>query len=238
MSQYIFSCNVEDITTIAEFVKTSYVRDQARFFAYSPDFDPAYLALFEDEILVAEGVVAPKTFTHNLKQITQRLYTSMDTLGDQLKLLQGYVTRTSTSLSVQVSDFGIPALQRALNKRNAAGALSLLKVTLKHVDDNLPALQAKGFTTNARTLLSDLQASIKKENQAQNTKLNERGEQIQSNAQVLNTLWIRMKDVMSTGKILFDKDPVKKQEYTMSALQRRVTPERKNTVTSPAHVTG
>ncbi len=235
-NKYAFSCKIEDLTTIAEFVKTSYIRDQARFAAYSPDFESGYLALFEDEITAAEAVVVPKTFTHDLKQITQRLYNCMDTLGDQLKLLKGYATRAGAGLSVQVNDFGFAALQRNLSKRNAEGALNLLKVTLKHTDDNLTVLQAKGFTVEARAILSDLQTAIRNDNQAQNTKINERGGQIQTNVQVLNTLWVRVKDVMSTGKILFDKDPVKKQEYTMATLKRRITPERKIKATLPANI--
>jgi hypothetical protein len=139
-------------------------------------------------------------------------------------------------LSVQVTDFGFPALQQDLTKHNAEGALNLLKVTLKHTDDNLTVLQSKGFTAEARAILGDLQTAIKNDNQAQNAKIDERGGQIQTNVQVLNTLWVRVKDVMSTGKILFDKDRVKKQEYTMSTLKRRITPERKSTVTPLAKV--
>jgi hypothetical protein len=162
----------------------------------------------------------------------------MDALGDQIKLLRGYVTRAGSSLSVQITDFGFSQLLSALRKHDAESAQNLLKITLKHVDNNLAVLQAKGFTAQARATLSDLQAAIKNDNQAQNAKINERGGQIQTNAQVLNTLWVRVKDVMTTGKILFDKDRVRKQEYTMSTLKRRINPERKTTVAAPAPVVG
>jgi hypothetical protein len=233
---YEFPCSIEELTPIANFVYTSFSRDLAQFTTFSPDFNAEYQASFQGEIQAAEAVTVPRKFTDELKKITDRQNTNMAQLQKPIDRLEGYVKRAHTNLTIGVKDFGFSALRKAINKHNAETLLNQLKATLQHVDENLEALQLKGFTPNARALFSDLQTAIKVDNQAQNEKINERGGQVQTNITVLNTLWIRLQDVLMTGKIVFDEDQAKKKEYTMAALKKRVGQERKDksTDTTPS----
>jgi hypothetical protein len=231
---YEFPCSIEELTPIANFVYTSFSRDLMQFTNFSPDFNPAYQASFQSEILVAESVTVPRKFTDELKKITDRQNTNMVQLQKPINRLEGYAKRAQAGLTIGVKDFGFSLLRKAINKHNSETLLNQLKATLQHVDDNLGALQAKGFTPDARLVFSDLQTMIKQDSQAQNDKINERGGQVQTNITVLNTLWIRLQDILMTGKIVFNEDRAKKKEYTMAALKKRIGQERKDKSTEPA----
>jgi hypothetical protein len=163
-----------------------------------------------------------------MKVITKQLKDRVADLRPLIDRLDVYTDRAKSNLTIAPEDFGIIPLRKKINKKDLEGVISALSVVLTNVDDNLAALQTKGYTTEDRTQLGGLLISIRKDNVAQEEKFKQRRDHVQNNIGVLNTLWLRMQEVMKAGKALFKtSDPVKVRDYTMANLKKRVSQQRK-----------
>lgn len=223
-----FPCKAEELPILGDFLKTSFERDKTTFAKYSPDFNDTYLAAFGNELSAADGLINSSKFLKEQKAITARNEANASELRTSLDLLQGYTKRAKAKLTIAPSDFGISPLRKKLAVLDLEGVISAFDLVLKNVEENVSALQEKGFSPEAHTGLINLRNTFKADNKAQNDKQNERSEHVQKNIALLNTLWARMQDVMKTGKILFKStDASKLDDYTMTELKKRVKQERK-----------
>ncbi len=228
-----FDCRVADLPVLAGFLKESYRRDQADFEQYSPDFNAGYLSRLEQLLLEAEALVSPVQLTKELKAVNLHLRQSMDALKPLLNRLEGYALRAA-GLTVAAGDFGFRAVRRGISASNPEDTMAALKVLLQHVNANFAALQAKGYSEEARAALVALQTAIKHSNQTGNRLLDSRELQVQNNLKTLNALWDVITDICNTGKRLYKgADPVRTRDYTLSHLQTRIRQERETTPTVP-----
>src|SRR3989339_229140 len=76
------------------------------------------------------------------------MYASTEGLRSQLQLLEGYIKRAE-NLTILPKDFGISALRNKIAKKDQEAVIENLKVLFQNIDDNLAAIQAKGFTAAA-----------------------------------------------------------------------------------------
>lgn len=229
----MFSCRAEELPALAEFLKTSFLRDQADFLAYSPEYNSDYVARYDQLLLTVEAAVSPAQLTTELKNATRRARTDFGTLRSALSRLEGYVERAA-QLTIAPKDFGFSAVRKGLDAGSAESVLASLKLLFQHVDANQAALQAKGFTTEARAELAALQVAIKTANADQNRLLDQRELLVQSNLNTFNDLWKQMSDIADAGKRIYkDTDPVRTKDYTLSHLKTRVRQEREREVLQP-----
>jgi hypothetical protein len=86
--------------------------------------------------------------------------------------------------------------------------------------DELPAT-----VTSAIPVIHDL-------NSEQYRQFSERGLHVVKNVEIFNTLYVRLREVMDVGKIIYTDDAKKLGEYTFSRLLKRVRVVRTNATTT------
>lgn len=224
-----FRIRIEEMPVIGKFLYDSYNRDEADFAAYSPDFNAAYKTNFAEKLDAVENIVNPKKLIAELKKITKGMYANIEKLRPIMNNLEGYVNRVDEEdLTILPEDFGIKPVRDNISNKDQEELLENLKVVLQNVDDNLAALQAKGWDDEQDTELRDLRDSIKDDNAAQNLKMDEREAKVQANMGTLNELWVIMSDVMDTGRVRLYKfkNPEKAGDYTLDKLKNRIRQEK------------
>ena len=215
----------EEMPVVGNFLLKSFETDMAHFQAYSPDFNPAYKEAYQAKLLEVDNIINPKKILAELKKITDILYTDAENLRNHLQLLEGYVKRAE-DLTIMPKDFGITALRKNLSRKNIEGVIEDLKVLFQNIDDNLPALQAKGFTNQAYDKLKAIRDNIKLQNQKQNEKISQKQSLVDENIEILNQLWDMMSNIMDAGKRIARSNPkVLPDNYTKTKLQKRVNRE-------------
>ena len=220
-----FNIRIEEMPVVGHFLLKSFETDMAHFQAYSPDFNPAYKAAFQAKLLEAENIINPQKLLAELKKITNILYSDSESLRTLLQPLEGYVKRAE-NLTVLPKDFGILELRKKINNKNIEGVIESLKVLFQNIDDNLPALQAKGFTNQAYDKLKAIRDNIKLQNQKQNEKISQKQSLVDENIEILNQLWDMMSNIMDAGKRIARSNPkVHPDNYTKTKLQKRVNRE-------------
>lgn len=220
-----FTLRIEEMPVVGGFLLKSFETDIAEFQAYSPDFNPAYKAEFQSKLEIVESIVNPKKLQAELKKLTDDMYASTESLRSQLQLLEGYIKRAE-NLTILAKDFGISALRNNITKKDQEAVLENLKVLFQNIDDNLSAIQSKGFTTEAYNKLKATRDSIKTANQSQNEKMNQKQKLVEDNIGTLNELWDIMNNIMDAGKrIAKSNSQLLIHNYTKTKLQKRVRHE-------------
>src|SRR3989339_560334 len=220
-----FTLRIEEMPVVGGFLLKSFEIEIVEFQAYSPDFNPAYKTAFESKLATVESIVNPKKIQGELKKITDNMYSATEGLRSQLQLLEGYIKRAE-NLTILPKDFGISALRNKIAKKDQEAVIENLKVLFQNIDDNLAAIQAKGFTTAAYNKLKTTRDSIKTANQSQNEKMNQKQKLVEDNIGTLNELWDIMNDIMDAGKrIAKSNTTLRIDDYTKTKLQKRVRHE-------------
>lgn len=230
MAERKFNLRIEEMPVIGKFLYDSFERDFADFEEYSPDFNNAYKTAFEGKVEAVEDIVNPKKLIAELKKITQAMYKNIDSLRPIMNKLEGYANRVDPEdLTILAKDFGIKPVRDKISNKDQEALLENLKVVLQNVDDNLSALQAKGWTPAQDTQLRDKRQQIFDANAAQNLKMDAREAKVEENIPILNDLWATMQDVMDAGRVRLYKltNKEKAGDYTLSKLKNRVRQEKK-----------
>jgi hypothetical protein len=223
-----YNFRIEEVPTIGQFVLDSYLRDEADFKAFSPDFNAAYKNDYIIRLNAVKDIVNSKVYTAEIKTITNRIYENLKKLKLAIDRLEAYSNLAKNLLTVEVSDFKFKEIRQKANKKDIEGLLELLKIMLKLTQDNFAALQSKGFTTEAKTEIENLRTAFANDNAEQNVKLDQRRQQVANNTETINDFYEKLSDLIAIGKVLYKKtNPEKAKSYTLTSIQRRLRNERK-----------
>jgi len=218
-----YGCKDEELLFISIFVVSSFERDLAGFSAYSPVFNPDYLAGYRTKIAVLTDVVMPKSLLMEQKAVTTRLHGTMDGILESARYLTGYVKLAKTGVSIPLEDFGFTPLREAINAKDAEGTFKSLQFVNANVAKFKVVLAAQGLSDEFVNGLIATAASISADKQLQYELEMDRTALLQSNIGLFNELYAQLTEILSVGKILYTgKDPVRQKEYTFSELLKKV----------------
>lgn len=221
LNQRDYNCKDEELPVICTYADFSFKRDQADFAAYSPKFNPDYVAAFEAKIASVSEMIMPKSETLDRKNITTRLYTTMEGLVDPINRVSGYIKLAK--LKVTASDFGLTQLRKDLATKNAEGAINSLRTVRSNLTRNEAVLAEQGLTPELMNLFTEASVSINADNQKQYEILSNRKNIVQNNLGLFNELYGQLTEILNVGKILYKAtDAVKTQEYTFIRLMKQV----------------
>lgn len=221
----------EEQPAVARFLIASFNRDLALFTDYSSDFAAPFATNFNDQIDAVEAVVFPEKLTKEGKKVTDRIYTNLERLKVLNTLMESYVTRAGSALTVAPADFGNQALRSKLKKGNVEGVISDLRKLLLNIDANLVVLTAKGLKPATKTEMDALPATLTTDNTLQNNNIQARNQLVNDNIDLFDALFETMQDVSKTGKVIhktISGTPERMPDFTISVLLKRVRNERKN----------
>ena len=218
-----YNCKDEELPVICTYAVFSFKRDLADFTAFSPKFNPDYVAAFEAKIASASEIIMPRSETLDRKNITTRLYTTMEGLVDPINRVSGYLKLAQAVLSVSPADFGLTQLRKGISTKNAEGVISSLRTVSNNLKRHEAILTEQGLTPELSNRFTEASVSIANDNQKQYEILSNRKNIVQNNLGLFNEIYGQLTEVLGVGKILYKAtDAVKTQEYTFSSLLKQV----------------
>jgi len=219
----LYSCKDAELPVICDFAAFSLNRDLDDFSAYSPKFKNGFLETFLSDIEKANDVIEPKSETLVRMASTARLYVALDSLIDPINRLAGYLSYSHETLNISATAFGLTHLRECITSRDAEGAIKELHIVNSNIAKYQDLLMLQGLTEELIAQFISAGSIIAKEKQAQYALLSNRKNIVQSNLGFFNSLYKRLTDILTAGKILYKtKDPVKLQEYTLNYLKKQV----------------
>ena len=218
----LYSCKDEELPVIGSYVLLNVKRDQAKFMEFSPKYNDDGLNELEQEINRVSELVNPRTETVALKQITARLYATMNDVFDKAKHIEGYMALAKGAIPVSAKDFGLTALKQKARVKDAEGTLHQLRLVNANIDKYRESLTAQGMSEELAGRFVEATATISDDNKKQYEMVNNRKAIVQANLDVLNLLYQNIILICNNGKILFRGDAVKLKEYTFVELKKSV----------------
>jgi hypothetical protein len=227
MSTKKFTCRVEDLPVIGEFVVNSAEKDINDFNNYSAKFTIEYLATVNSQIEVCKELAKSSTITKELKSATHQLYYTTKNFRIKLNALEGYLKIGVDKLDIAIEDFGLKKIRSNIVRSNIEGFLSNMRTTMVAVKRNISTLEAQGmkpaFIDEIETHLQEINSL----NVKQNELISKRNRLTADNINKFNDLWSNLKLIMNTAKAIYrDVNEAKLKDYTIAHLKRRVNAER------------
>jgi hypothetical protein len=218
-----FKCNNEELSVIGGFVSFNLKRDLSDFTVFSPKFDEKYVTDFDADIKKCSDLVIPKEETAKLKVITNRLYSTMDSLMGIVSSLVIYITMAKTDIPISATDFGISALRKAIHRLDVEAVLQNLHILRNGIQQYKAELSKQGLSDDVINLITTATTSIQADNQKQYEIVTTRKELVQNNLWLFNGLYAKIIEVCTIGKAIYKgKDEKKVKDYTFSALLKQV----------------
>lgn len=227
-----FSCKNEELLPIAKFTLFSLKRDVNEFAAFSNQFNEQYVTELEELITQVESVIEPEADSLALKLLTQKNEEYFLDLQKALLIIEGYLKLVKKEIKITPKAFGLSSLRKSLYKHDIEAVLNGIKVVTSNIQNYSAALEAKGMPATTVKSLQDLQIALAENKQKQFEIKTNRAELVQNNIQLLNTLYFRLVEVYTIGKVIFkNANPAKYDDYTFSKLLKKV--RRSTNVPSP-----
>jgi hypothetical protein len=224
----LFSCPIDDVPVIGEFVVESMGRDMHDFSSYSPIFTPQYADNVKMKIVICRDLTRSWTFTKELKAVTDKLYVGIDGMRVKINRLEGYIRLGAEALDVAVADVGLKEVRRSISAGNAERLVPAVAQLLSTVRRNYVALQVVGLQ---ETLLMEIEhqtAEIDALNVKQNELESERNRATERDVEAFNDLWRSLAPILETGKALYrGVDDAKRKDYTIAQLEKRLHPPKR-----------
>lgn len=222
-------CKQEELPFAASILKNNFVRDLDEFTGYSAVFNQAYADNLEVKITQVANMAQTDSYIGEIALLTERIYKNSDSLRPLLTKLEGYLKMASQdNIKIKLNKFNIKDIRDAISSRDIEKMLSHLKNLGTNVVKNMPALVAQGYTQAAFDKLVQTGKAISADNNARNTKMDQRDINTQTNERLLNELWSIMQLIMDMGKRIYKyTDPARLNDYTMTKIIEKLKRERK-----------
>lgn len=220
----------DELPAVAQFLLSSFTRDLALFTDYSAEYDAAFRTNFTEQIDSVIEVIFPVQLTKEGKLVTARIAASLAHLKVLNKLVESYVKRAGSALTIAPADFGFKPLRRDMKRGDLEGVITKLRTLLQNIENNLAVLTAKGLKAATKTEMAALPASLTADNTLQNDNLVLRNKLVHENIGRFDRLYATMRDVSEVGKVIHKTTsgtPERVADYTIAVLLRRVRSERK-----------
>ncbi|MDR2929173.1 MAG: hypothetical protein LBV41_13400 [Cytophagaceae bacterium] len=223
-----FTCRTGELPVIGEYVKTSVIRDKIKFSAFSPKYNDAGIAAFEQLLDEVDELINPKAGLNERKLVTEKLHAKMDEVWGKSDHIDEYIVMSKGAVPISVKDFGITALKQFAKAYDAEGTIDMLKFVNFNITKYGDALKEQGLTDELISFLGDATTKISQLNIQQYNLTNEHKDAVVNNISMLNNLYDRIIEICKIGKILFRGNAEKLKEYTFNNLKKQVRQSHNN----------
>ncbi len=199
----------EEYTTLGDFIKASFERDQAAIMVRYPKLNAAFLADFTaklDEVRVLESNLV---LTEEQKSATEALYLEATALNKELNFLSSYAKEAGLNTA------RITALKEDLKNSNIEGALLKIEAVKQFVVAHSEALEEEGMPAGFAVALDNHKVSMAAKNALQNAYMNSRKQLTEANDAQYKALYAYITKIAKAGKLVFDGSIIK-DEYVIS----------------------
>lgn len=218
-----YSCKNEELLPISKFTLFSLKRDIAEFAAFSNQFNEQYVIDLEAVIKQVESVIEPEADTLALKLLTQKNEQYFLDLQKELLIIEGYLKLAKKEIKITPSAFGLTSLRKSYYKHDLEAVLNGIKIVTANVQTYSATLEAKGMPVTTVKALEDLQNALAENKEKQFEIKSSRARLTQDNTAQLNTLYQKLIEIFTIGKVLYKtSNPAKYNDYTFSKLLKKV----------------
>ena len=210
-----FSVRSEEYAPLGDFLRVSFVRDQAAIAVRFKKLDAPYLAAFDSQLEVVKKLEGTLILTEEQKKATADLYAEADVVNKDLNFLSSYF-----------KDAGLPtaaisSLKKNLKRGNIEGALLEMKDLGQYIEANEVALIDEGMDAGFVSELKGHKDSMEALNNLQNSVLNTRKQLVDANQADYKKLYEFISTIAEKGKLVF-KGSVVEDEYNLTKLVGRM----------------
>lgn len=215
----------EEYTTLGDFVKTSFVRDQATIMQRFPKLDANFLADFTQKLEQVKTLESGLVLTTEQKNITASLYDEATTLNRELNFLNSYIT------SAGLTTRAVTELKNDLTSHNIEGALSKIESVKQFITIHSQLLEEEGMAATFAATLETHKTSLSGKNSLQNSFMNTRKSLTESNRADYELLYEYISKITEAGKLVFG-DTLTEDEYIITKLIARMRAPKRNKETT------
>jgi hypothetical protein len=210
-----FRVRKEEYTTLGDFIRTSFVRDQPAILVRFPKMNAAYLTAFTAKLTEVKTLESGLVLTEQQKNATASLYAEATVVNEDLNFLISYLKRAKLN-TTEVSK-----LKRYLSISNIEGAVLQMESVKQYVVANSAALIAEGMAATFVTGFDAHKVSLTQKNALQNSVMNARKVLTDANVDKYDALYNYIADIADAGKLVFAKSIVK-DEYNITKVISRM----------------
>lgn len=219
----LFKCKDEELILLSTFTLFAFKRDLPDFSAFSPKYNTEFTTQLETLISEMTNLVEPSTEVIAKKLIKDRIATIYADCSSKMQYLEGYLIIAKSELPISKSDFGIVSLRTAINRCDTEALISNLSKVIQNIESNLAALKTAGMPDTFIADLKNLSTALTDNRQQQFQIDSNRKAIVQNNLDVLNNVFVLLKEIYAIGKILYyNSNKAKYKEYTFTELLKKV----------------
>lgn len=214
---------IEEHAPLADFIRTSFVRDQAAITARYPKLNAAFLEDFDQQLTVIRALDSRYLLTAEQKKATEQLYAEARTLNDELTFLNSYLNEAGLDSTL------VTALKNDLYINNIEGALLRIEAVRQYIVQHQDILEEEGMAAAFPSKLATHKTSLATRNELQNSFMNSAKTLTDANKAQYDDLYEKVSKIANAGKLVF-RDAIQRDEYNVSRIVSRMrAPKHKDT---------
>jgi hypothetical protein len=125
-----------------------------------------------------------------------------------------------------LKQFGVKEVRNKVNRKEVEGLDGTLHSLILNIEDNFPALEARGYKQIKLDELKALKLKIYTENTEQEALKYDKQQAVEANKGLFKEVLLIIADIQETGKILFKREsPATALEFTMQDILRKIRHE-------------
>ena len=206
---------IEEVTTMSDFILTSYTRDFDVIKSRFVKMDNAFRDGFVTKLGFVKQLESTLMLNETRKGVTESLYAESKQLNDDLNFLSIYFVEALLNPGI------VTALKSDLYARNIEGALLKIEGLKQFIVAHETILTDQGMAVDFATVLEAYKVSLTQKNNEQNALINNRKQLTDSNQTHYAELLKMVRKIIRNGKLVF-KGKVTQDEYTLTKLIRRM----------------
>lgn len=199
----------EEYTALADFVMTSFIRDQSQIMLRFPKLNETFLADFNAKLEEVKTLESVLVLTEEQKKTTTTLNQAADSLNNELNFLISY------SNDADLNSEAISNLKKDLTKGNIEGAVFKIEGVKQYVQAHNAILEEQGMAADFAAQLEAYKTKLQSQNVLQYQLMNSRKSLTKVNIDQYKALYAYVVKILNAGKLIFNGTIIK-QEYTLS----------------------
>jgi len=223
---------LEDIPVIGDMLFDAFVRNKADFVSFSSVFDGTYEADMADAVRAVKDRKRSANVFDKQKEATIKLYKTLHTLKEQVRLIGEYVKMAEEDLQTKYEHYHIKEAGKEMHAKNVEGSVRQCEIIIEKVtDDDSAAMAAVGFDAGKLSDFVDLVKDVSDLNRKQQELLNERQDVREAEEIAFAAMYVFTDRIASVGKALYTyKQKQKYDDFSINKILANINHGRKKQI--------
>lgn len=218
-----FTCKVEDLIGIGNYLVQRLRADLAQFAEFSDTFSEDFVKRLEALIGVCSQLASSGVLTKEAAEITEEIKKLIKEVRLSANKVEVYLEMADGQMTVKADSLGLRELRESIHGGGSEALAQSLRQLLIGLNANLTVLQTKGLKPALVDKLKGLADELDAKGSDQNFRLTERNRHTDENNGTYNELWDQIVLITDTGKALYRGiDATRVDDYTITSILQRI----------------